>query len=77
MLQHSHSIIEEKAQVLHQVHDSIVRNTEAQTKISEMKQIGKEEAKGEYDRLLSIQKDESKKLLDRVRESYENIITKQ
>ena len=39
MLEHSHAIIEEKASIIHQLNDNIIKNTVASNKLSELKEM--------------------------------------
>lgn len=48
MLTHSHVLIEEKADLIHKLNNTVVKNTENTVKINEMKEIGKREAEMEY-----------------------------
>ena len=60
MLEHSHALIEEKAQIIYGLQAKIQRNTEAQEKITEMKALGKQEAETEYKQLKHTQDREAK-----------------
>ena len=48
MLTHSHLLIEEKASIIHKLKETIARNTDINSKINEMKELGKQEAELEY-----------------------------
>lgn len=52
MLEHSHQIINEKAEIIHKLNSNIARQTEANVKLSEMKQLGKREAEQAYEKLI-------------------------
>lgn len=48
MLEHSHAIIQEKAELIHKLHQNIQRNSDGNLKLTEMKQIGRQEAEKEF-----------------------------
>ena len=44
MLQHGHVLMGEKANLIHEIKDELVRSSEHHTKVSEMREMGKREA---------------------------------
>jgi trans-aconitate methyltransferase len=74
MLNHSHVLIEEKAGIVHKLKETIVKNTEQQNKINEMKDIGKREAEFEYKKQYYEQLKQHKKEVDNLTQQYTHLL---
>lgn len=74
MLTHSHLLIEEKASIIHKLKETIARNTDINSKINEMKELGKQEAELEYKKQFAEQLKEHRQEVRNVTEQYEHIL---
>ena len=74
MLTHSHLMIEEKASIIHQLKETIARNSDMANRINEMKELGKQEAEFEYKKQFSDQLKEHKQELRNVTAQYEHLL---
>ena len=73
MIAHAQVIIEEKGGLIHQLKNNITKNTEAQCKVSEMKEMGKREAEFDFKRSAAEAIDEQKAKMKNVQSQYEHL----
>lgn len=75
MIDHSHLIFEEKADVVHKLNTSIVQKVSNTEKVNEMKDLGKREAEIKYNTIKSQISNEHKKEITNLKEQYEYLLS--